>query len=201
MATLQTRLPRRLSLEERPWETWPRQCSADRPRSRHVRGAFRAQRPSGCQTWKTSHQTSRGRRSALPCGFSPSGWNNSQPIASTGAEWLEEVQSPARSSSTDRFLRGLHTADCNPELHAFGGDSMARLAINASPFQCRWISPGAEMLMEQWAYAICERCRDHLRVVSEDECGRCACWEPQTDGACHSWARAHHGVRRFPFRM
>jgi hypothetical protein len=61
---------------------------------------------------------------------------------------------------------------------------MAQLAINASPFQCRWIS-GTEMRLEQWMYAICLRCRDHPRVVSEDECGRCACWESPTGGASH----------------
>ena len=59
---------------------------------------------------------------------------------------------------------------------------MAQLAINPSPFQCRWIATGSEMRLEQWTYAVCRRCRDRPRVVSEDECGRCACWEPPTDG-------------------
>jgi hypothetical protein len=60
---------------------------------------------------------------------------------------------------------------------------MARLAINASPLQCRWIQTGTEMRLEQWTYVICLRCRDHPRVVSEDECGRCSCWEPPIDVA------------------
>ena len=61
---------------------------------------------------------------------------------------------------------------------------MARLAINASPFQCRWIANGTEMRLEQWVYAVCLRCPDQPRVVSEDECSRCAGWEPRPDGAC-----------------
>jgi hypothetical protein len=57
---------------------------------------------------------------------------------------------------------------------------MAHAAIT-SPLRCRWISPGTEMRLEEWTYAICLRCRDHPRVVSEDECGHCACWEPSVD--------------------
>ena len=59
---------------------------------------------------------------------------------------------------------------------------MAHLAINASPFHCRWISTGTEMQLEQWTYAICLRCRNQPRVVSEDECSRCVCWAPPPDG-------------------
>jgi DNA-binding NarL/FixJ family response regulator len=59
--------------------------------------------------------------------------------------------------------------------------SMAEIAINASPFRCRWIPRGTEQHLERWTYAICLRCHDHPRVVSEDECGHCACWEPSTD--------------------
>jgi hypothetical protein len=59
---------------------------------------------------------------------------------------------------------------------------MARLAVNASPFRCRWISPDTEMRLEQWTYAICLRCRDEPPVVSEDECSRCACWAPPQVG-------------------
>jgi len=58
---------------------------------------------------------------------------------------------------------------------------MAHLAINASPFHCRWISTGTEMRLEQWTYAICLRCRHQPRVVSEDECSRCVCWAPPPD--------------------
>ena len=60
---------------------------------------------------------------------------------------------------------------------------MARLAINASPFRCRWILAGAEMRLEQWNYAIWLRSRHHGRVVSEQECSRCACWKPPTSDA------------------
>ena len=55
---------------------------------------------------------------------------------------------------------------------------MAQLAISASPFECRWISAGSEMRLERCTYAVCRRCGDRPRVVSEDECGRCACWAP-----------------------
>ena len=60
--------------------------------------------------------------------------------------------------------------------------SMAQLAINASPFECRWIKAGTEMRLEQFTYAICLRCVNHSRVVSEDECFSCACWEPRIEG-------------------
>jgi hypothetical protein len=73
---------------------------------------------------------------------------------------------------------------------------MAQLAINASPFQCQWIATGTEMRLEQWTYAICQRCRNGPRVVSEDECGRCASWEPPTDGGC---AHDNHGARQSAF--
>jgi hypothetical protein len=63
---------------------------------------------------------------------------------------------------------------------------MVQLAINASPFHCRWVATGSELRLEQWTYAICLRERNQMRVVSEDECGRCACWEPPTDGARHA---------------
>ena len=42
--------------------------------------------------------------------------------------------------------------------------------------------------------------RNHVRVVSEDECGRCACWEQPTDGARHAaYARDDPSVRRSAF--
>jgi len=62
---------------------------------------------------------------------------------------------------------------------------MARLAINVCPFQCRWISAGSEMRLEQWSYAVCRHSGDSPRVVSEEECGRCAGWEsPIQDRSC-----------------
>ena len=66
---------------------------------------------------------------------------------------------------------------------------MAQLAINASPFRCRWISTGSEMRLDRWAYAVCRRCADHPRVVSEEECGRCACWESPAESAVTEEAR------------
>jgi hypothetical protein len=77
---------------------------------------------------------------------------------------------------------------------------MASLAINASPFHCRWISIGSELRLEQWTYAICLRCRDHPRVVSEAECGRCACWEPLAAASVtQASVPDDHGVRRSAF--
>ena len=77
---------------------------------------------------------------------------------------------------------------------------MAQLAINASPFRCRWIATGTEMRIEQWTYAICERCRNQQRLVSEDECSCCACWEPGTDvrvGAADAREARRETVSRF----
>ena len=77
---------------------------------------------------------------------------------------------------------------------------MARLAINASPFQCRWVLTGSELQLEQWTYAICLRERNHVRVVSEDECSRCACWEQPTDGVRQAaYARDDPSMRRAAF--
>lgn len=58
---------------------------------------------------------------------------------------------------------------------------MARLAVNASPFDCRWIQPGSEMRVIDWTYAICLRMPDLPRPVSELECERCAWWEEPND--------------------
>jgi ribosomal protein L37E len=58
------------------------------------------------------------------------------------------------------------------------------------------------MMLEQWSYAVCRRCGDRLRVVSEDECGHCACWESPTDGARDvDYARNHFGARGSAFRV
>jgi len=71
---------------------------------------------------------------------------------------------------------------------------MAQLAINASPFQCRWIQTGTEMRLELWTYAICRRCGERPRVVSEEECGWCACWESPLQGARPAGPAQHdHG--------
>ena len=76
---------------------------------------------------------------------------------------------------------------------------MAQLAINASPFHCRWVLTGSELQLEQWTYAICLRERNHVRVVSEDECSRCACWEQPTDGARHAAYPRDPSVRHSAF--
>ena len=68
---------------------------------------------------------------------------------------------------------------------------MARVAVSASPMKCRWISPGTEACLEQWTYAICLRCYDRPQVVSEDECGRCACWESPAEDAPPPPVRSH----------
>jgi hypothetical protein len=54
---------------------------------------------------------------------------------------------------------------------------MARIAVNASPFNCRWIERGSEGRISNWSYALCLRIRDQPRVVSEPECARCLLWE------------------------
>jgi hypothetical protein len=55
---------------------------------------------------------------------------------------------------------------------------MARVAVNASPFNCRWIARGSEARISNWSYALCLRVRDEPRLVSEAECARCLLWEP-----------------------
>jgi hypothetical protein len=54
---------------------------------------------------------------------------------------------------------------------------MAQVAVNASPFNCRWIERGSETRISNWSYALCLRVRDQPRVVSEAECARCLSWE------------------------
>jgi hypothetical protein len=57
---------------------------------------------------------------------------------------------------------------------------MARIAVNASPFNCRWIERGSESRISNWSYALCLRIRDQPRIVTESECARCPLWqEPQ----------------------
>ena len=58
---------------------------------------------------------------------------------------------------------------------------MARIAVSASPFNCRWIERGSETRISNWSYALCLRIRDQPRLVSESECARCLLWEaPRT---------------------
>jgi len=79
---------------------------------------------------------------------------------------------------------------------------MARLAVTASPFRCRWVATGSEMRLEMWTYAICLRCHGHPRVVSDEECGGCACWEPSADDTDHpSTSRGDHFVGPFKPRF
>ena len=78
---------------------------------------------------------------------------------------------------------------------------MACFAINASPFQCRWIAAGSEMCVERWTYAICQRCPERPRVMSEEECGHCACWVPCPDGDRIADAHDVRRARRSMFRV
>ena len=50
-------------------------------------------------------------------------------------------------------------------------------AVNASPFNCRWIVPGSAHRMGEWSYAICVRDFKTERLVNEPECARCRRWE------------------------
>ena len=58
---------------------------------------------------------------------------------------------------------------------------MALVAVNASPFSCRWIQRGSETRVSNWSYALCLRVSDRPRLVSESECARCARWESPDD--------------------
>jgi hypothetical protein len=109
--------------------------------------------------------------------FSATGWNISYFRADLLRTRLESLGEGQVSEHSE--------VDCVLLNASVKVNSMAQTAINASPFQCRWISRGTEMRMEQWTYAICLRCRDHARVVSEEECGRCMCWESPTEHASH----------------
>ena len=106
------------------------------------------------------------------------------------AESLEKARRRILSRR-DRFL---------PRAQAQGG-FMACQAINASPFQCRWIADGSELRVERWTYAICQRCPDRPRVMSEEECGHCACWEPRLDGDRVADAHEARRARRSTFRV
>jgi hypothetical protein len=73
---------------------------------------------------------------------------------------------------------------------------MANVAINESPFQCRWIAAASQMTVQQWTYAVCEHVADRPRVVSEDECRQCALWEPPLDDAPKGGRRDAPGAAR-----
>jgi hypothetical protein len=60
---------------------------------------------------------------------------------------------------------------------------MPPVAAIASPFSCRWIQSGSEARVSNWSRALCIRIRERPRIVTEDECARCALWEPRPDGA------------------
>jgi hypothetical protein len=71
---------------------------------------------------------------------------------------------------------------------------MATVAVNASPFSCRWIQEGSEMRMSNWTYAVCRR-RSDPRVVSEWECSRCPFWEGEEDASRHEGCFGDPGAR------
>jgi hypothetical protein len=54
---------------------------------------------------------------------------------------------------------------------------MADIAIEGSPFGCRWILDESESREGQRLYALCLRARDQARIVSESECAICRLWE------------------------
>ena len=56
-----------------------------------------------------------------------------------------------------------------------------RIAINTSPFNCRWIVGGSEHHVSDWSYAICARIRDTDRIVNESDCSRCPRWQEPED--------------------
>ncbi len=58
---------------------------------------------------------------------------------------------------------------------------MNQIRINTSPFGCRWIEPGSEGRVGDFAYAVCFRVRNHDRTVSEPECARCPLWQESPD--------------------
>jgi hypothetical protein len=58
---------------------------------------------------------------------------------------------------------------------------MACLAVNASPFNCRWIERGSETRVFNWNYALCARPFSQSRPVSEEECARCPWWDGRDD--------------------
>jgi hypothetical protein len=55
------------------------------------------------------------------------------------------------------------------------------IAVNASPFNCRWILRGSEHHSGDWNYAICLRVRNTERLVNEVDCSRCHRWEGPDD--------------------
>jgi hypothetical protein len=63
------------------------------------------------------------------------------------------------------------------------------IAINASPFNCRWIVPGSEHHLDDWNYAICVRVRNTERLVNESDCSRCPMWEEPAETAAGADAR------------
>jgi hypothetical protein len=54
-------------------------------------------------------------------------------------------------------------------------------AVNASPFNCRWIVPGSAHDMGNWSYAICVRDFNTERLVNEPDCSHCPRWEEPDD--------------------
>jgi hypothetical protein len=62
-------------------------------------------------------------------------------------------------------------------------------------------SAGVKIRVASSGHAICLRSRDHPRVVSEDECSRCACWESPTDPVSDVRREHNHGGPRRPTFM
>ena len=64
-----------------------------------------------------------------------------------------------------------------------GAMTTPTIAINTSPFNCRWIVPGSEHFLGDSNFAICVRVLGTERLVNECDCSRCARWEePMAEG-------------------
>lgn len=55
--------------------------------------------------------------------------------------------------------------------------TMKRVAAQASPFNCVWISKGSIGNVSGFTYAVCIRVPDFPRTVSEADCMRCPLWQ------------------------
>jgi hypothetical protein len=56
---------------------------------------------------------------------------------------------------------------------------MAKIIVNTSPFNCRWIVPGSAHNWGDWSYAVCVRALGTERLVNESDCSHCPHWEEQ----------------------
>jgi hypothetical protein len=57
------------------------------------------------------------------------------------------------------------------------GEEAMFCALSTSPLNCRWVQPGSRGRLEACEYAVCERQKDVVRVVSDAECKFCPFWQ------------------------